>query len=351
MMAASPLQSDVLQTAVDALEIHGSQAAAARALGWNRSTYRSRLMAAQLAGHIGIVDRQFEIPDLPDEELGIDDVMERRRRIYDQRQLAHDARRCIPIKIKTPGPIALVVFGDIHVDNPGSNFPLLEAHTELVRTTEGMFACAVGDLQDGWVGRLAHKWKDQGVTAKEAKKLVAWWVDTLADRLLFIVQGNHDAWTRGINGEGVLDWIASQANVVTENDGIRVSLELPSKHSIKVNCRHDQSGRSQFNPAHGVTKAALFGVKDDILLAGHTHEFGYNPLLNSETGRACHPIRVGSYKHIDEYARERGFPDKNLSECVTIVIDPNEPDSRHMTTVFFSPFQAARYLTLIRARS
>jgi hypothetical protein len=158
-MPAKPLTRAVLQECLDAYDAcNGNLVAAARYLGIPRATMEHRLRVARLKKH----DEQpsFESPELPDEDLPIADILDRRHRIWKQRHKAHEARKLIPIKINIPGPIGIAVFGDIHIDNPGSNLPLLIQHTELVRNTEGLFAGAVGDLQDGWVGRLARLWSN-----------------------------------------------------------------------------------------------------------------------------------------------------------------------------------------------
>jgi hypothetical protein len=286
---------------------------------------------------------------LPDEVAPIEEIRERRRRIFKRKDAAVQARKLVHIKINVDGPIAIAVFGDIHIDNPGCNFPLLEEHTALVKRTDGMFAACVGDLQDAWVGRLARLWANQGVTAREAWKLVHWWLDELADKLLWVTEGNHDTWAFGVNSVSLVDWIVSKNGGVTDTDALRLSMDLPGGHSIVVNCRHDFRGKSQYNAAHGMTKAALMGWRDDVLVAGHTHQFGYNPVKDPMTGRVSHPVRVASYKVHDEYAKERGLPDENITECFVIMCDPAEEDERHRVWIEFNPFRAARILKHLRA--
>lgn len=305
--------------------------------------------ARKRAEKLGLPPPQFAAPDLPSEVAPIGELRERRRGESRRRISAFDARRLIEVQIHTAGPIGLLVAGDLHLDDPGTNWDLVERHVQLVLETEGLFAGQVGDIQNAWIGRLARLYGNQGTTAREAWALCEWWINTLAAKLIFISAGNHDAWAQNVNSLDPIDWITSQHETVYgRQNGARIGLRLPDGELIVINCRHDFSGRSQFNPAHGVTRAAMFGHRDDILLAGHTHAFGYNPIKDPATGRVSHPIRLASYKQIDDYAMEKGFPDSNVTEAVVIIYDPLVSDQRHRIHVDFNPERGARMLTMLR---
>lgn len=309
--------------------------------------YRQRRMEAA-----GVAPRhdepQFSAPDLPEDLPPIDELRERRTREWSRRSRAHDARRCIDVQIHAAGPIGLLCLGDLHVDDPGCNWPLLERHTQLAVETDGLYCAAVGDLQNAWVGRLARLYGNQSTSAREAWALVEWWTRAVAEKLVFISAGNHDAWARTVNNIDPLAWIASQQGTIYGNNGARVALCLPDGERIVINCRHDFTGRSQYNPAHGVVKAAMFGHRDDLLLAGHTHQFGYSPIKCPSTGKVSHAIRLASYKVIDEYALERGFPDANVSEACVAIYDPLTDDPRHRIHIDFNVERGAWTLTKLR---
>ena len=293
----------------------------------------------------------FTVPALPDGELDIDDILAHRRKVSSRKLAATEARKLIPVTVKTKGPIGICFFGDLHIDDDGCDWTKLEEDMRAVNETDGMFAISVGDLQNSWISRLARKWADQSITGKQAWKLVEWWCGEMRPKLLAIVQGNHDAWAKGVNGISPLDWIMAYQPGISESDGVRIELRLPKGDPIIINARHDFAGRSQFNPAHGPLKAAMFGFRDDdVLIAGHTHVSGYSPIKNPATGKVTHPIRTASYKKVDDYASERGFLDGNISESVVVLIDPDEPDPRHRVWVEFSVTRAARILKLMRGK-
>lgn len=340
-----------LRETINAIQEYGVDGAA-EFLGMSRGGIWHRQKTA-LARGLDSSPKAFSIPTLPTAKLSLNELLERRRAEWERVNTEEEARKLVPIYMKDPGPFALAVFGDLHLDDPGCNFPLLEDHTRIVTSTPHMYAAAVGDLQNSWTERLSRLWADQPTTAAEALMLVQWWVDELGDDLMWIVEGNHDAWARGINGVSPIEWIKKDRSFASHADGMCFELVLREtgpvgeKRSITVNCRHDFKGRSQFNAAHGLVKAALMGQRYDILLAGHIHEAGYSPIKDPLTGRVNHAVRVASYEHHDAYASRLGFVDGNLFECPVFIIQPDE-EPRHQVTMIPNPRLAAQVLTLLR---
>src|SRR5690606_9501612 len=132
-------------------------------------------------------------------------------------------------------------------------------------------------------------------------------------KLLALVEGNHDCWVHGLSGISPLAWIQSHAGTVLDAHGVRMRLVTDDDQTVTINARHDFPGRSQYNPAHGPLKSLLFGCRDDVAVAGHTHVFGRGVMLDPERRTPMHAVRLGSYKHSDEYAREKGLLDNNVS--------------------------------------
>lgn len=293
------------------------------------------------SGEPAIVERPPS-PDLPIEDL----VADRKRR-FELKRKHEDARKLIPVTIRDSKPIGILHFGDPHVDDDGCDVGLLEEHAHLVRSTPGLYGANVGDTTNNWVGRLARIYGQQSTSAAEGWKLAEWFIHEVRD-WIYIVSGNHDAWS----GAGdPLRWITAQAGALYQDTEVRIALRFPGNREVRVNCRHDFAGRSQYNPAHGPMKAALFGVRDHILIAGHQHESAYGILKDPDSGIAMHSIRVASYKVYDRYAREHGFRDQHLGPACLTVIDvrlpPDHPDLVH---VFWDPLEGADFLAFTRKR-
>ena len=316
-----------------------------------RAKRRTESVLGRKLPSFGSEVRSFEIASerLTDEdELPIEELVARRLRDTERSLKRDKTREYAELKLHCSGPFGIALIGDPHMDSPGCNLGLLKAHTETILATDGMYAICVGDLQDGWVGRLARLWAQQGIKARDSQRLVDWWLKLLSPKLLALIEGNHDAWLHGVNTLSPVAWIESRAGTVVENHGIRLRCVADDGAAVTINARHDFPGRSQYNTAHGPMKSGLFGFRDDCAVAGHTHEFGYGVRLDPETRKPMHAVRLGSYKHSDDYARERGFLDGNVSECSVLMVDRSIADPRHQTWIETDLFRAARILTMLR---
>jgi hypothetical protein len=322
-----------------AVSICGSNRAAARHLGISESGIRHRLMK-------GTQTKPFESPDLPSELPPIDELIERRKKQYARKHEAEKARDLIPVKIKIDGPIGIAHFGDPHVDDDGTDIAQIEADVAVINKTEGMFAANVGDLQNNWIGRLAHLWGQQSTSAAEAWALTEWLVRSTP--WLYLLGGNHDCWS----GAGdPLKWIMQTHQGIFEAWGVRLNLIFPNGKQVRVNARHDFQGHSMWNPNHGPSKAVQMGWRDHILTCGHKHTSGYQVLKCPSTGLVSHTIRVAGYKIHDRYGKELGLPNQNIFPTAVTIIDPrHEDDNPKLITTLFDVEEACDYLNFKRRR-
>lgn len=258
--------------------------------------------------------------DKPVEELDIDSLIEQRKRQFERKSVAEQSRSLLHARVKIKGPIGILFFGDPHVDDDGTDIGLLFEHARLVRNTEGLFGANVGDSTNNWVGRLGRLYAQQGTTAAEAWAICEHFIREVRD-WLFILSGNHDAWS----GAGdPLQWICRQGGNLYETN-VRMQVDFPGGQHITINARHDFSGHSMWNPAHGVGRAVQQGMWDEIAVAGHRHVSGYMILKSPVDGKICHALQVASYKIYDRYAKEKGFRDQNVSPAALALIDPSRP--------------------------
>ena len=343
-MPTPPLDQARLERALQAVAEHGTITEAAKALNIPRSTLDHQVRLAR--AFTTATQKPFEVDELPEELPTAEELLARRSREFARKREAKDARHLIPVRVTVDGPVGVAFVGDPHVDDPGTDIDLLRRHVEIINAHEALLPIGIGDYSNNWVGRLARLYGQQSLSAAEAWVLVEWLVRSL--RWLALVSGNHDAWS----GDGdPIKWMAKSARVQYEAHGARLGLTLPSGRVIRVNARHDFSGRSQWNTAHGPAKAAQMGWRDHILTAGHTHVSGYQVVRDPATGLLSHALRIGSYKSYDRYAEEKGFPNQCFMVCPVAVIRPEfADDDNRLITVFFDPESAADYLKFLRKR-
>jgi hypothetical protein len=349
-MPTPPLTVATLRETYALVMQHGGSvtaAALAEGVPYGTLAHRWRLAKAQHALDAATgVEKDFEIAPLPDERPTAADLLTRRAQQFARKHAAVEARRLIPVTVRVDGPIGIAHVGDPHVDDDGTDIAKLQAHVALCNRTEALFAACVGDYQNNWVGRLARLYSEQSTSAREAWVLVEWLIG--ATDWLYLVGGNHDAWS----GAGdPLEWIAKQRGQTYERNGARLGLQLPTGRTIRVNARHEFPGTSQWNTAHGPAKAVQMGARDHIVTCGHQHTSGYQVLKDPATGLISHALRVASYKTHDRYADERGLRDQAIFVCPVTIIDPayGDDDPRCITTVF-DPAEGADYLTWKRKR-
>jgi hypothetical protein len=278
------------------------------------------------------------MPPNPDTDpIDVAVLVAQKKRQFDRITQREEALRSVAIKVHIDGPIAILHHGDPHIDDDGTDIHALEHHANLCRRTEGLFAGNVGDGLNNWVGRLARLYGSQSTTEMQAIALLEWWMDLYKTpegrtKWLYLISGNHDYWHG--DSRDPLRWIATQHQALHQPSELRMRLELPSGRTCTINARHDFSGHSMWNPAHGVGRAVQMGNWDDISVCGHRHVSGYMILRCPQDDRICHALQVASYKIYDRYAREKGFRDQHVSPAVLTLIDPGAKSAAGFVNVF-----------------
>lgn len=347
----TPEYNEVLQQTVNFLAEHeGNKTRAADAMGVKRNTFVSRVTRAAALG-IQAFPAEFEAVSPPGEIASLPELLERRKAEWERKNAAETARKLIPVRVKIDGPIGIAHFGDPHVDDPGTDIVSLEKHVETVRETEGLFGANVGDLQNAWIGRLAHLYGQQSTSKQEAWVLTEWLVTSI--NWLYLIGGNHDVWAGSGQGRGdPVEWMTRHQTGVYEAHGARLNLKFPNGKEVRVNARHDFSGHSMWNTAHGPAKAAQMGWRDHLLTCGHLHTSGYQVLKCPASGLISHALRVPGYKVHDQYAKKKGLPNQNVAPAVVTVIDPQyADDDPRLVTVLNDVEEGAEYLRWKRGKS
>src|SRR5262245_23832900 len=73
---------------------------------------------------------EIEFPLLPESELPVEKIIDHACENFAAAHKAREARRWMEIKIKRTEPIGLCLMGDPHIDNAGTNWPLLREHVK-----------------------------------------------------------------------------------------------------------------------------------------------------------------------------------------------------------------------------
>jgi hypothetical protein len=287
----------------------------------------------------------FTVADRDPDMVPIEEIIDFRKKQYDQKLKSKETRKLVNIDIHTSGPIGIAHFGDPHVDDDGTDLSQIIRYMDVLNETDGMYCGNLGDIQNNWIGRLATLYGQQSTSAKESWKLTEYFVNKV--NWLYLVAGNHDVWS----GDGdPLEFIMRDHRGLYERWGARMNLKFPNGKEIRVNARHTWKGNSMWNSAHGVAKAAQMGWKDHILTCGHTHVAGYQVIKDPASGLISHALQVASFKIMDNYADKLGLDDKNIFNCPVTIIDPRyDDDDNRLITTIFNPLVACEYLNYLRS--
>lgn len=331
-----------MQTPMAALvKEHGSISAAARALGIHRSTMQDRLRMEKAREQ-----KAFRVAELPDDTEPTEAIIERRCKAYERQKARRDAERWIPITVNETKPFGLLVFGDEHADDNNCDWPELRRDLELCRNTPGLYACAMGDATNNWVGRLIREYENQNVTRKESWQLLKWLLSDDAAPWLFRLVGNHDAWREG----DVLIGLFAKGDYLIADWEARIELRAGNGQAFRIHASHDFKGSSIYNKTHGPSRAAMFsGGAAELYLAGHKHCLGTQSFEIEETGKLIHVVRARGYKKHDQYAVVNGFPQGEAGASVFVLFNPEAETAAGRITIFNDPSLGAKVLTSLRS--
>lgn len=294
-----------------------------------------------------IIERaDFIVEDKIVDHLPISELIEYRKKQFNQKKKARSRNRLINIDMPSNRPIGILHFGDPHIDDDGTDIADIYSLCNLINKTDGLYGGNLGDIQNNWIGRLQALYGSQSTSAKESWRLTEHFINQV--EWLYLVAGNHDVWS----GDGdPLEFIMRDHKGVYEQWGARMALNFPNGKQVRINARHFFKGNSMWNTAHGVSKAAQMGWKDHVLTCGHTHVSGYNVVKDASSGLISHALQVASFKIFDSYADKLGLDDKNIFNSPITIIDPKfEDDDNRLITTILNAYEGAEYLDYKRKR-
>lgn len=336
--------TDVNAEAMKLVEVHGSIRAAARESGVSYTTLRARYERGKVTPKV-VQSGDLEYPALPESELPATELIDHACKSFARHIAARDARRWFEIKVKANKPIGVCFMGDPHIDNNGTNWPLLREHLRILKETPGLYAIGGNDLADNWVGRLVRLYADAEMSRKQTLKLCKWIMRDSGVKWLCHIIGNHDAW-----GDGpYLLKAAAEPFVPVEDWQARFQLAFPNGKRTRIHMAHDFPGNSMWNGLHGAQKQAMFGEEADIYACAHKHFWQLGEGENPHRGNVYHLIRSRGYKFIDSYADNKGYGSQRFGASITAIIDP-EGDGPTSIRCFPDVAEAAEFLTWKRSR-
>jgi hypothetical protein len=333
-----------MQATVDAYLRAGSVTGAAKILGLDRRATQKRLDAANKAG----LTKPRGLGNVSRWRPGAEIVAARKAEFERVRASGPNLANSV-VHLPDDGPFMLIAFGDLHLDSPGADLSLVEYWSGFLDRKERRTALLMGDLLDNWVKPLQFLYATSEVPAPEGWLLLGHYLDEMGDAIDMSVAGNHDDWS---GHSDLLGRLMEERGVLHRSKSLRAIYRTKGGRELTLNLRHSWPGRSQWNEVHAIKKAARLGVRDTILLGGHTHVSGESVEKDPMTGRLTWCVQVASFKTVDDYADTLGLPDRATAPAVALVIDPRRADTDpSLVQVFHDPAAASLYLQALRGAS
>jgi hypothetical protein len=253
------------------------------------------------------------------------------------------SERFVDVTISDDRPIALSFISDQHISTSGPvQLRAMREDAELITRTDGLYAVLGGDGIDNHIKHRAAMVGGASAPAHEWK-LYDHYLSTLRDKILALVSGNHDDWTRD---EAGVDMVA----LLAERNAVHY---CPDEAILRLNhngilyragMRHQYRYGSSFNLTHAVKRWWEMGMDPwDIGVIGHHHEAAIEPFVKH--GRRIWAARPGSYQVTSGYTRRYGF-NHSKPTCPTFILFPNT----HHIRGFGDVWEAADYLGYVRER-
>lgn len=177
-----------------------------------------------------------------------------------------------------PSSITLIPIADVHIGSIGHNKEAWESFLRIVDRDESIRLGLVGDLCDNSTKNSIASPYDCTIRPREQKERMVEYLRPLASRILFSVNGNHEARSREVDMDISYDIMAR----LCLEDLYRENMAF-----VKISCgeRNDASRTNGKRSAAVYTIAATHGTNNnklnafsrnidncDVMIAAHTHD-------------------------------------------------------------------------------
>lgn len=292
-------------------------------------------------------DRGGHVPALIHGEAGprtsAETLWERAKQQTSEDVARHLTERLATVTIADPRVIAISFISDQHLRGSGPiDVTRMERDARLAAATEGLYVCLGGDGVDNHIKHRAAMVAGGTKVADDWRRYDYYLQMFGADKIVGMISGNHDDWTRDEAGVDMVAQLAERNRVHYAPDEMVLRLVLPGQE-YRVKFRHQYRYNSSFNLLHVVKRMWEMGEDPfDVGVVCHHHE----PAIESFTKQTeeVWGARPGSYQITSSHGRRYGFP-LSRPTCPTFLFWPD-----HKEVIGFKNIhRAAEILTYFRS--
>jgi len=218
-------------------------------------------------------------------------------------------------------PLALVFASDQHISiNGRTDLERLPIDAEALAEWDDCALILGGDGVDNHIKHRAAL-VNRRSSPTEEYELYDYYLGLVAHRVMALISGNHDDWTKDTAGVDVIHALAQSHRFCFAPDRAVVSVAL-GKTKYLASVRHQFRFNSTLNQTHAIKQMWAHDSADfDIGVVCHHHEAAIEPFRRHGTWRWG--LRPGSYQVESTYSRRYGYAQSEPS-CPTVVLYPDE---------------------------
>jgi hypothetical protein len=228
------------------------------------------------------------------------------------------------ITINEDKPIGIAWWSDWHEGAIGTDYARLEADTEKIRCTEGLYWIGGGDYKDNYItGTHAGANFEQIIQPGMQDIAVKRRMQMVADNCLALVRGCHDDWDKKQGDKDFIDQLCEITDAVNLWHGGDLYINL-GEQKYHWKCRHKYPFKRSLNVENAMRRIMEIQGPCDVAAEAHLH----NPYVMERhlMGEYRIFMRSGSYKVWDEHGQKlAGYKGKPGVPVVILY-----PDQRKM---------------------
>lgn len=372
-MPAKPLDPKLIAEAVALVEKHGSIMAASRASGIERTTLSHRVNKSRRQGIVSpevapqvqnmressletqlhamqrkLAEMEAErkpkrVPMESNAELPVDPADAWRAAEVDSAKRIAYAKERSRFRVGfDDGPIAVAFISDQHI-SPGNtvDFARMRADAELIRDTPNLYCCLGGDGVDNHI-LIRSAMMAARSQPHDQYQLYNYYLGILAEKVMAVISGNHDAWTDSVAGIDMVSNLAQANRLCYSPAEARIDCTVGGQ-LYKIAMRHQYRFNSSFNMLHAVKQWYRMGEEAfDVGVICHHHEPEVGTFESH--GMTRWAARPGAYQISSSYTRQYGW-NSTYPTCPTFVLMAGQRE----VVPFQDMRRAADYLTKLSA--
>lgn len=235
----------------------------------------------------------------------------------------------------------IAFMADMHIGNIGADHRAMEYDARLIADTPGLYTVLGGDMMDNHI-KIMSAIIATPSSPRQQLEAFEYLLSIFSHKILAIISGNHENWTKASSGIDVLGRVARERRIFYSPHEVCLNLQT-SALQYRVALRHKYKNNSALNLCNTVKRMWEHGKYNfDVGVVCHHHEAEIETFVKHDLPRIA--IRTGTYLLLDEYASREGF---NTADYPIVPVVIFNPVQRKMHG-FSDLAEGARYLKYLR---